>query len=235
MTDVTNKSPNTGRRSAIKKVGALAVGAAVSPFIPALSGYAFGSGAPIKIGMQAHRTGIGASYGRWYERVATATVKLINEEGVLYDLQVQNPQEEMDRVKFYISDLINKSYTYISQNYKDLFDNKSFFIRSNRGLYAFNGTEGRTSIDGSTTIYGAELRSIGSANVYGTYGAVADGADCLMYLIQHNFAYIGAGTDSTNDLDLVVQANEVVKQIQEKYIMLVQTKLVTLESVIISL
>jgi branched-chain amino acid transport system substrate-binding protein len=81
MTDVTNKSPNTGRRSAIKKVGALAVGAAVSPFIPALSGYAFGSGAPIKIGMQAHRTGIGASYGRWYERVATATVKLINEEG----------------------------------------------------------------------------------------------------------------------------------------------------------
>ena len=87
----------------------------------------------------------------------------------------------------------------------------SFTYYANRGLYAFNGTEGRTSIDGSTTIYGAELRSIGSANVYGTYGAVADGADCLMYLIQHNFAYIGAGTDSTNDLDLVVQANEVVE------------------------
>ena len=31
--------------------------------------------------MQLHRTGIGASYGRWYERVATATVALINEEG----------------------------------------------------------------------------------------------------------------------------------------------------------
>ena len=87
----------------------------------------------------------------------------------------------------------------------------SFTYFANRGLYAFNGTEGRTSIDGSTTIYGAELRSIGSANVYGTYGAVADGADCLMYLIQHNFAYIGAGSDSTNDLDLVVQANEVVE------------------------
>jgi len=87
----------------------------------------------------------------------------------------------------------------------------SFTYFANRGLYAFNGTEGRTSIDGSTTIYGAELRSIGSANVYGTYGAVADGADCLMYLIQHNFAYIGAGADSTNDLDLVVQANEVVE------------------------
>ena len=87
----------------------------------------------------------------------------------------------------------------------------SFTYYANRGLYAFNGTEGRTSIDGSTTIYGAELRSIGSANVYGTYGAVADGADCLMYLIQHNFAYIGAGVDRTNDLDLVVQANEVVE------------------------
>lgn len=87
----------------------------------------------------------------------------------------------------------------------------SFTYFANRGLYAFNGADGRTSIDGSTTIYGAELRSIGSANVYGTYGAVADGADCLMYLIQHNFAYIGAGADRTNDLDLVVQANEVVE------------------------
>ena len=87
----------------------------------------------------------------------------------------------------------------------------SFTYFANRGLYAFNGVAGRTSIDGSTTIYGAELRSIGSANVYGTYGAVADGADTLMYLIQHNFAYIGAGSDKTNDLDLVVQANEVVE------------------------
>jgi hypothetical protein len=87
----------------------------------------------------------------------------------------------------------------------------SFTYFANRGLYAFNGATGRTSEDGSTVIYGAELRSIGSANVYGTYGAVADGADTLMYLIQHNFAYIGAGTDTTNDLDLVVQANEVVE------------------------
>ena len=63
--------------------------------------------------------------------------KLINEEGVLYDLQVQDPQKEMDRVKIYISDLINKSYTYVVQNYKDLFENKSYFIRSNRGLFAF--------------------------------------------------------------------------------------------------
>ncbi|MCM2458061.1 ABC transporter substrate-binding protein [Rhizobium sp. CG4] len=36
---------------------------------------------PIKIGMQLHRTGIGASYGRWYERVAKAAAKIINDEG----------------------------------------------------------------------------------------------------------------------------------------------------------
>ena len=72
---------NRSRRSVIKNMGVVAATTAASPFIPALSGYAFGSDAPIKIGMQAHRTGIGASYGRWYERVATATVALINEEG----------------------------------------------------------------------------------------------------------------------------------------------------------
>jgi len=76
----------------------------------------------------------------------------------------------------------------------------SFTYYANRGLYAFAGTGG-----------GAELRSIGSANVYGTYGAVADGADTLMYLIQHNFAYIGAGNKNDNNLDDVIQANEVVE------------------------
>ncbi|MGE0116318.1 MAG: ABC transporter substrate-binding protein [Dongiaceae bacterium] len=39
------------------------------------------TGAPIKIGFQVHRTGIGAAYGRWYERTTNAAVKLINESG----------------------------------------------------------------------------------------------------------------------------------------------------------
>lgn len=88
----------------------------------------------------------------------------------------------------------------------------SFTYFANRGLYAFNNSTGRVSQDGSTIKYGAELRSIGSASVYGNYGAVADGADTLMYLIQHNFAYIGAGKDSSNDNSLVTQANEVVEE-----------------------
>jgi branched-chain amino acid transport system substrate-binding protein len=39
------------------------------------------SSEPIRIGFQAHRTGIGAAYGRWYERVTMAAANLINERG----------------------------------------------------------------------------------------------------------------------------------------------------------
>src|SRR5689334_22142834 len=36
---------------------------------------------PIKIGLQAHRTGIGAAYGYWCERTSVAAVKVINDMG----------------------------------------------------------------------------------------------------------------------------------------------------------
>ena len=39
------------------------------------------SSAPIKLGFQLHRTGIGAAYGRWYERTAQAALKVLNEGG----------------------------------------------------------------------------------------------------------------------------------------------------------
>lgn len=39
------------------------------------------SSAPIRIGFQLHRTGIGAAYGRWYDRTANAAVKVINDAG----------------------------------------------------------------------------------------------------------------------------------------------------------
>ena len=87
----------------------------------------------------------------------------------------------------------------------------SFTYFANRGLYAVDGVDGHLSTDGSTVKYGAELRSIGSANVYGNYGAVADGVDTLMYLIQHNFGYIGVGKYVDNDASRAIQANEVVK------------------------
>ena len=84
----------------------------------------------------------------------------------------------------------------------------SFTYFADRGLYAVNGATGHLSTDGSTILYGAELRSIGSANVYGNKGAVADGNDTLMYLIQHNFGYIGAGKFVDNDPSRAIQANE---------------------------
>lgn len=86
----------------------------------------------------------------------------------------------------------------------------SFTYSANIGLYATRGT-GRLTADGSTLKYGAEVRSIGSANVYGTYGAVASGQDTLMYLITHNFAYIGAGVDTNNDPTATIQENETVE------------------------
>jgi branched-chain amino acid transport system substrate-binding protein len=41
----------------------------------------FAADNPIKIGLQAHRTGIGAAYGYWYERTSVAAVKVINDMG----------------------------------------------------------------------------------------------------------------------------------------------------------
>jgi hypothetical protein len=58
--------------------------------------------------------------------------------------------------------------------------------------------------------FGAEIRSIGSANVYGNIGALANGVGTLMYLISHNFGYIGTGKFSNNDPRDAVQANEIV-------------------------
>lgn len=39
------------------------------------------SSEPIRLGFQLHRTGIGAAYGRWYQRTAEAALKLLNEAG----------------------------------------------------------------------------------------------------------------------------------------------------------
>jgi len=87
----------------------------------------------------------------------------------------------------------------------------SFTYFADKGLYAVDGGTGHLSSDGSTVKYGAELRSIGSANVYGNYGAYADGVDTLMYLIQHNFAYIGVGKYVDNDPSRVIQSQEVTE------------------------
>ena len=83
-----------------------------------------------------------------------------------------------------------------------------FTYFANRSIYATQGTLG---LAGQGTTFGAEVRSIASASVYGNQGAVGDGADVIMYLISHNFAYIGVGKDVTNDISLVNQLDEVLE------------------------
>jgi hypothetical protein len=77
----------------------------------------------------------------------------------------------------------------------------------------------RTSAGGTSTLinfadysdFGVEVRSIGSACVYGNYGVVGDGDGVIAYLISSNLAYVGAGKKSTNDPTDRIQANEIVK------------------------
>ena len=59
--------------------------------------------------------------------------------------------------------------------------------------------------------FGAELRSIGSANVYGNQGVIAEGDGVLLRLINHNFGYIGVGKALENDVSQVIQANEITQ------------------------
>lgn len=59
--------------------------------------------------------------------------------------------------------------------------------------------------------FGAEMRSIASASVYGNYGAYGDGEGVLGYFVGTNFAYIGSGRYSDNNPINVIQANEVVE------------------------
>ncbi|WP_340107404.1 ABC transporter substrate-binding protein [Pikeienuella sp. HZG-20] len=67
------------RRGALKTIGA---GAGLAAALPRLIGPAGAESAePIRIGFQVHRTGIGASYGHWYDRTTEAAMKRINAMG----------------------------------------------------------------------------------------------------------------------------------------------------------
>ena len=77
----------------------------------------------------------------------------------------------------------------------------------------------RTSAGGAATAFslvdhsdfGAEVRSIGSAAVYGNYGVYGDGLGVTAYLIGQNLAYIGVQYRTDNDVTYVVQENEIVE------------------------
>ena len=75
---MSNKMTMPTRRSVLSGMaagGALLATGLTPRFVQAQSS------APIKLGFQLHRTGIGAAYGRWYERTATAALKVLNDQG----------------------------------------------------------------------------------------------------------------------------------------------------------
>jgi hypothetical protein len=83
---------------------------------------------------------------------------------------------------------------------------------SNQQIITFSGGQTASHLAWADySEFGVELRSIGSASVYGNYGAYGDGEGVIAYLIGTNFAYIGNGKETTNDPNTVVQANEVVE------------------------
>ncbi len=83
------------RRQALKKLAVGAGAIASSGTLPGLIGHSQAqSTQPIRIGFQVHRTGIGAAYGRWYDRTTTAAVKRINEQGGINGRMVEIVAED---------------------------------------------------------------------------------------------------------------------------------------------
>ena len=73
-----------------------------------------------------------------------------------------------------------------------------------------NGGDTATSvITADYSQFGAEMRSVASACVYGQKGVQADGSGVKLILTAHNFGYVGSGQDFTNDPSLAIQNNEV--------------------------
>ena len=77
----------------------------------------------------------------------------------------------------------------------------------------------RSSAGGRATIinfadysdFGVEIRSIGSASIYGNYGVYGDGIGVIGYFVSHNVAYIGSGKLVTNDPNDRIAANEFIQ------------------------
>ncbi len=82
MTDRIIKPALQDRRKILKTIGAGAGIAASTSMFPGLIRYSQAqTSEPIRIGFQVHRTGIGAAYGRWYDRTTQAAAKVINDAG----------------------------------------------------------------------------------------------------------------------------------------------------------
>jgi branched-chain amino acid transport system substrate-binding protein len=91
MTTTPKSVLHPTRRQAIKTIGA----AAAATTLPLWARYAGAqTSEPIRIGFQVHRTGIGAAYGRWYDRTTMAAVAEINAMGGINGRMVEIVAED---------------------------------------------------------------------------------------------------------------------------------------------
>ena len=82
--------PTDTRRGVLTKMAAGAAVAGLSPHRFASAQSAL----PIKIGFQMHQTGIGAAYGRWYQRTTEAAARRINDMGGINGRRVEIVTED---------------------------------------------------------------------------------------------------------------------------------------------
>ena len=140
--------------------------------------------------------------------VITASATLPAGKGALVDGSVASPSSNGASMLF-------EATTFITPNQDGITATNGvrielinvFTYYANHGIYLLTGSVGFAN---QGVKFGAEIRSINCANVYGTYGVVADGNDTICYLTGHDFGFVGSGLVSTNDEVLVIQENEVV-------------------------
>ena len=112
------------------------------------------------------------------------------------------------------SEFASDSDTKLLLHFNNAVDGASTFTddtTNSQDLRFSNGATASFVTLADQTEFGAEVRAIASACVYGNYGIVGDGPGVLMYLISQNLAYIGVGKEIDNDETDVIQANEVVE------------------------
>jgi branched-chain amino acid transport system substrate-binding protein len=87
---IVPKRAPISRRTALQGLGAAGLGAAAIGTAPGFVRYAEAqTSEPLKFGFQVHRTGIGAAYGRWYERTTRAALAEINAAGGIAGRKVE--------------------------------------------------------------------------------------------------------------------------------------------------
>lgn len=93
--EATEKPVDESRRALLKGAAAVGAVAAGTQMLPGMVPYIQAqTSEPIKIGFQVHKTGIGAAYGRWYDRTTKAAAQLINDEGGINGRKVEIVAED---------------------------------------------------------------------------------------------------------------------------------------------